>query len=155
MQKREKIVDLIQSVQLDREVTVMGWIRSFRNDRFIALNDGSTIKTLQVVIDQENEDFALLKRFTVGAAIKATGRIIESQKKVNQGCFPCPGRPHKSNRFIRFNDKRYPVDNLFPFFIFKRYFSKLYSSLYAAGVLRTLGRMYFIIFFKKQKYSFR
>ena len=81
MQKREKIVDLIQSVQLDREVTVMGWIRSFRNDRFIALNDGSTIKTLQVVIDQENEDFALLKRFTVGAAIKATGRIIESQGK--------------------------------------------------------------------------
>ncbi|HAV29711.1 MAG TPA: asparagine--tRNA ligase, partial [Saprospirales bacterium] len=48
---------------------------------FIALNDGSTIKTLQVVIDQENEDFALLKRFTVGAAIKATGRIIESQGK--------------------------------------------------------------------------
>ena len=43
MQKREKIVDLIQSVQLDREVTVMGWIRSFRNDRFIALNDLSLI----------------------------------------------------------------------------------------------------------------
>ena len=64
MQKREKIVDLIQSVQLDREVTVMGWIRSFRNDRFIALNDGSTIKTLQVVIDQENEDglFGVYKR---------------------------------------------------------------------------------------------
>ncbi len=81
MQKREKIVDLIQSDQLDRQVTVMGWIRSFRNDRFIALNDGSTIKTLQVVVDQENEDPALLKRFTVGAAIKATGTLIESQGK--------------------------------------------------------------------------
>ena len=81
MQKREKIVDLILSDQLDREVTVMGWIRSFRNDRFIALNDGSTIKTLQVVVDQENEDSALLKRFTVGAAISATGKIIASQGK--------------------------------------------------------------------------
>ena len=81
MQKREKIVDLIQSDQLDREVTVMGWIRSFRNDRFIALNDGSTIKTIQIVVDQENEDAALLKRFTVGAAIMATGKLIASQGK--------------------------------------------------------------------------
>ena len=81
MQKREKIADLIQSDQLDREVTVMGWIRSFRNDRFIALNDGSTIKTIQIVVDQETENPALLKRFTVGAAIAATGKLIESQGK--------------------------------------------------------------------------
>jgi len=81
MQKREKIADLVESTKLEREVTVMGWIRSFRNDRFIALNDGSTIKTLQVVVDQENTDPTLLKRFTVGAAIKATGQLIESQGK--------------------------------------------------------------------------
>jgi len=81
MQSREKIGDLLNSDQIDREVTVMGWIRSFRNDRFIALNDGSTIKTLQVVVDPEKEDAALLKRFTVGAAIMATGTLIESQGK--------------------------------------------------------------------------
>ena len=59
----------------------MGWVRTFRNNQFIALNDGSTIKTVQVVVDFENTDPALLKRITTGAAIKATGTLIESQGK--------------------------------------------------------------------------
>lgn len=79
MQSREKIVDLISTDQVDREVTVMGWVRTFRNNQFIALNDGSTIKTLQVVVDYENEDPALVKRITTGAAIRATGTLVESK----------------------------------------------------------------------------
>lgn len=79
--QRTKIIDLINSTDLDREVTVMGWVRTFRNNQFIALNDGSTIKTLQVVVDYENEDPELIKRITTGAAIKATGKLIASQGK--------------------------------------------------------------------------
>lgn len=79
--QRSKVIDLIQSTDLDREVTVMGWVRTFRNNQFIALNDGSTIKTLQVVVDYENQDPELIKRITTGAAIKATGQLIASQGK--------------------------------------------------------------------------
>src|SRR5690606_13988022 len=61
------------------EVTVRGWVRSFRSNRFIALNDGSTIKTLQCVVDFENFDEELLKKINVGAAIQVVGTVVESQ----------------------------------------------------------------------------
>lgn len=57
----------------------MGWVRSFRSNRFIALNDGSCLGNLQVVVDFEQFDEALLKRVTVGAAIAATGTLVPSQ----------------------------------------------------------------------------
>jgi len=79
MEKRTKIASLLDGKKIGTEVTVMGWVRTFRNNQFIALNDGSTIKTLQVVVDFENTDEALLKRITTGAAIKAIGLLIESQ----------------------------------------------------------------------------
>ncbi|HMN06773.1 MAG TPA: asparagine--tRNA ligase [Flavobacteriales bacterium] len=60
-------------------VTVAGWVRTFRNDRFIALNDGSTIHNLQCVIDQEQVDEATRHRFTTGASVRCTGTIVESQ----------------------------------------------------------------------------
>ena len=60
-------------------VTVAGWVRTFRNDRFIALNDGSTIRNLQCVIDQEQVDAATRARFTTSAAVKCTGVIVESK----------------------------------------------------------------------------
>ena len=60
-------------------VTVAGWVRTFRNDRFIALNDGSTILNLQCVIDQDQVDAATRARFTTSAAVKCTGELIESQ----------------------------------------------------------------------------
>ncbi|MCB0794707.1 MAG: asparagine--tRNA ligase, partial [Flavobacteriales bacterium] len=60
-------------------VTVGGWVRTFRNDRFIALNDGSTIRNLQCVIDQEKVDAAMRARFTTSAAVKCAGLIVESQ----------------------------------------------------------------------------
>ena len=62
-------------------ITLKGWVRTFRSNRFIALNDGSTIDNLQVVVDFENTDPELLKRITTGAAIEVKGRLVESQGK--------------------------------------------------------------------------
>ena len=60
-------------------VTVAGWVRTFRNDRFIALNDGSTVRNLQCVIDQEQVDEATRARLTTSAAVRCTGTIVESK----------------------------------------------------------------------------
>jgi len=73
------IVELLKSEPTHHEVTVRGWVRSFRSNRFIALNDGSTIKTLQCVVDFENFEESLLKKVTVGAAIEVKGILVESQ----------------------------------------------------------------------------
>lgn len=73
------IVELLNSDPTHHEVMVRGWVRSFRSNRFIALNDGSTIKTLQCVVDFENFDEELLKKVTVGAAIEVKGMLVESQ----------------------------------------------------------------------------
>ncbi|WP_299128278.1 asparagine--tRNA ligase [uncultured Winogradskyella sp.] len=64
-----------------QDVTVKGWVRTFRANRFIALNDGSTINNIQCVVDFENFDEALLKRITTGAAIHIKGELVESQGK--------------------------------------------------------------------------
>ena len=60
-------------------ITVAGWVLTFLNDRFIALNDGSTIRNLQCVIDQEKSDAATRARFTTNAAVKCTGELVPSQ----------------------------------------------------------------------------
>jgi len=74
-----KIAELLESNQFLQEFEVNGWVRSYRSNRFIALNDGSTINNLQCVIDFENFNQELLKRITVGAAINVKGVLIESQ----------------------------------------------------------------------------
>lgn len=73
------IVDILQSEAIHQEFTVKGWVRSFRANQFVALNDGSTIKNLQCVVDFENTDDALLKRITTGSAVIITGSLEESQ----------------------------------------------------------------------------
>src|ERR1700761_6643493 len=78
MSQRIKIKALLESTQTDIDVTVKGWVRAFRQNRFIALNDGSTNNNVQIVVDFENTDPALLKRITVGAAIAVTGEMIPS-----------------------------------------------------------------------------
>lgn len=60
------------------EITVRGWVRSFRNDRFIALNDGSTIHNLQCVIEPANFEQSLLDAINVAAAVAVTGHLTES-----------------------------------------------------------------------------
>lgn len=81
MSQRLKVKQILSDDKAHYEATVKGWVRSFRNNQFIALNDGSTNNNLQIVIDTENTDAALLKRITTGAAISATGQIIPSMGK--------------------------------------------------------------------------
>ncbi|QEM07732.1 asparagine--tRNA ligase [Mucilaginibacter rubeus] len=81
MSQRTKIKALLQSQQTEIDVTVKGWVRAFRSNRFIALNDGSTNNNIQVVVDFENTDPALLKRITVGAALSVQGKLIASLGK--------------------------------------------------------------------------
>ena len=77
--QRERIVNLRDEAQVGREVLVQGWVRTFRNDQFIALNDGSCLGNLQLVIDREATDDAVKKRITTGSAIAAKGVIEASQ----------------------------------------------------------------------------
>jgi len=81
MSTRIKIKALLESTQTDIDVTVKGWVRTFRNNQFIALNDGSTNNNIQVVVDFENTDPALLKRITTGAAISVVGHLVASLGK--------------------------------------------------------------------------
>lgn len=78
--KRTKIKDLLNSEKADYDVIVKGWVRSFRNNQFIALNDGSCIANLQVVISLDT-DAAIVKRITNGAAISVSGKLIASLGK--------------------------------------------------------------------------
>ena len=81
MIKREKIKDLLNTTVFNKEVTVMGWVRTFRNNQFIALNDGSCMANIQIVVDFSNTPEELLKRITTGAALAVKGVIVESLGK--------------------------------------------------------------------------
>lgn len=76
-----KINTLLKSPEIGGQVLVRGWVRTFRSNRFIAINDGSTIHNLQAVVDFENEDETQIKRITTGAAIELVGQLVESQGK--------------------------------------------------------------------------
>ena len=75
------VSELLSNNQILPEVEIKGWVRTFRANRFIALNDGSTINNIQCVVDFENTDEALLKRITTGAAVHIKGELVESQGK--------------------------------------------------------------------------
>lgn len=75
------IKSILKEGKIGKKITLKGWVRTFRSNRFIAINDGSTIENIQAVVDFENFDDALLKRITTGAAIEVTGMIVESQGK--------------------------------------------------------------------------
>jgi asparaginyl-tRNA synthetase len=79
--KRIKIKQLLSQEPDSQEVTVMGWVRSFRNNQFIALNDGSTNNNLQIVAELGKFNEALLKRITTSASLKVTGLAIPSLGK--------------------------------------------------------------------------
>lgn len=79
--KRIKIKALLALEPAGQEVTVMGWVKSFRNNQFIALNDGSTNQNIQVVAELGKFDEALIKRFTTSASLKVTGTIQPSLGK--------------------------------------------------------------------------
>ena len=77
--KHIKVKDLLNSASTLQGVNAKGWVRTFRNNQFIALNDGSTINNIQCVVDFENTPEETLKRITTGAAISVTGTLVESQ----------------------------------------------------------------------------
>jgi asparaginyl-tRNA synthetase len=77
--KHTKVKDLLNSTTTLQEVNAKGWVRTFRNNQFIALNDGSTINNIQCVVDFENTPEETLKRITTGAAVSVTGTLVESK----------------------------------------------------------------------------
>jgi asparaginyl-tRNA synthetase len=73
------VKQLLREEAKSQEVTVQGWVKTFRSNRFIALNDGSTINNIQCVVDFENFDEELIKSISTGAALKIKGNLVESQ----------------------------------------------------------------------------
>ena len=79
--KRTRITDLLNNEATNYEATVMGWVRTFRNNQFIALNDGSTNNNLQVVVALGKFDDNQLKRITTSASLRVTGNVVASLGK--------------------------------------------------------------------------
>ena len=82
--KRTKIVDALRSTAFGEAIDVKGWVRSHRSSKavdFIALNDGSTIKNIQIVADTDKFDYEILRQITTGACIHVEGTLVESQGK--------------------------------------------------------------------------
>lgn len=80
--RRTKVVDVLQRTDFGSLVNVRGWVRTHRSSKavdFIALNDGSTIKNVQIVVDPTKFDDELLKKITTGACISVNGELVESQ----------------------------------------------------------------------------
>jgi len=75
------VAGLLKSEAKSQDINIKGWVRTFRANRFIALNDGSTLQNIQCVVDFENTDETTLKRITTGAAVHIKGLLIESQGK--------------------------------------------------------------------------
>ncbi|MFL2592924.1 MAG: asparagine--tRNA ligase [Flavobacteriaceae bacterium] len=74
------INDILHSNKfLNKKVSISGWVKTFRANRFIALNDGSGLGNLQCVIDFENTDDEILKAISTGAAINVSGSLVSSQ----------------------------------------------------------------------------
>jgi asparaginyl-tRNA synthetase len=78
MSKRVKIKRLLESGKPGEKIKVSGWVRTFRSNRFVNINDGSCVASIQVVVDFENMDEAILKQITTGAAISVIGEVVES-----------------------------------------------------------------------------
>ena len=78
---RSKVKDVLKMEPQSQELVVMGWVRTFRNNQFIALNDGSTNNNLQVVVELGSCDEETLKKITPGASLKVTGQLIASLGK--------------------------------------------------------------------------
>lgn len=77
--KSLSIKEILSTQPKSQEIVINGWVKSFRSNRFIALNDGSTINNIQCVVDFKELDEQLLKKINTGAALKITGSLVESQ----------------------------------------------------------------------------
>ncbi|WP_276347769.1 asparagine--tRNA ligase [Daejeonella sp. JGW-45] len=81
MAKRTRIKDLLNTTEFGQQVTVMGWVKTFRNNQFISINDGSSINNIQAVVDFNSTDESLLKRLSTGAAVSVSGELVASMGK--------------------------------------------------------------------------
>ncbi|MDR3681906.1 MAG: asparagine--tRNA ligase [Flavipsychrobacter sp.] len=79
--KRTRIKDILQNPETGYAVNVKGWVRSFRNNQFIALNDGSCLGNLQIVVTLDSVDESLLKNITAGASMNIEGTVVASMGK--------------------------------------------------------------------------
>jgi len=79
--RRIKIKELLLQPAGQQDIVVMGWVRTFRNNQFIALNDGSTNTNIQVVAPLGQFEDDLLRRITTSASLKVTGELVASQGK--------------------------------------------------------------------------
>ena len=78
---RTKIKEVLKGTLVGQQIIVMGWVRTFRNNQFIALNDGSSNNNLQVVVELGLLDETTIKRITTGASLKVIGNLVESLGK--------------------------------------------------------------------------
>jgi asparaginyl-tRNA synthetase len=69
---------ILNELKKNQTIEVCGWVKTFRANRFIALNDGSSLENIQCVIDFENTDDNILKKITTGSSVKISGKIVES-----------------------------------------------------------------------------
>ena len=106
---RIKISDIFANqALLGQEVSVMGWVRSRRGNKhvqFVALNDGSTIRTLQIVFDMEQFTDEQLKAVTTGSAIHVDGVLVESMGKGQT----CEVQARKLEVFGTADPEKYPL----------------------------------------------
>ncbi len=79
--KRTKIKELLKSSPSNQLVKVNGWVRTFRNNQFVSMNDGSTIQNLQAVVELNSLDEEIVKRITPGACLSIVGELVVSQGK--------------------------------------------------------------------------
>ena len=90
--KRTKVVDALKCTDFGKDINVKGWVRTHRSSKavdFIALNDGSTIKNIQIVVDPTRFDAQLLKSVTTGSCVSITGTLVESQGAGQSVEIPC------------------------------------------------------------------
>ncbi len=80
-EKRTKIEELLKSTEFGKTVTVKGWVRTFRNNQFIAINDGSCLNGIQAVVELNSLDEGILKRLNTGASVSITGELAASLGK--------------------------------------------------------------------------
>ena len=79
--KRTKVIDALKRTDFGSDICVKGWVRSKRGSKgifFVALNDGSTIKNIQIVGDEANFPEETVKRITTGACLSVEGKLVES-----------------------------------------------------------------------------
>ena len=73
-----KIKDIFTSPDINKNITISGWVRAFRAKKFIELNDGSSIKNIQCVISDSSIDEKILKKISIGSSLKIKGDLIKS-----------------------------------------------------------------------------